>query len=72
MIALLQFLVLFIVISVLLALIRFIFMIIKGIFILKRSVQDDGNYEYENSSRVYNNYENGKTIELGKDQYKVE
>jgi hypothetical protein len=55
--------------------IRFIFAIVKGIFLIKRSARNNHNNadnEYRTTTGVYSNYENGKTIELGKDQYKVE
>ena len=70
MLNLLLFLIIFIVIGFLLILFRVIFTIIKGIFIIRRSMKSnkDRAYTYEN----YNDYTDGKTIELTKDQYKVE
>ena len=72
MLAILQFLVIFIVISILFVLLRVIFAIIKGMIIIRRSMKNNKDYADSTTSKNYSNYKDGKTIELTKDQYKVE
>ena len=67
MLTLLKLILLFILISILIAVVRFIFAVIRGMILIKRSVRENEYNEYRNTT-----YEKGKTIELGKDQYKVE
>jgi hypothetical protein len=69
---LLQFLIIFIVISIVFGLLRLIFAIIKGMIIIRRSIRNSKDHTYKDAPKNYSNYEDGKTIELTKDQYKVE
>ena len=69
---LLQFLLIFIVITIFFGLLRLIFAIIKGMIIIRRGIRNSKDYTYNAESKKRNDYEDGKTIELTKDQYKVE